>query len=307
MPPDALVDDVDANLGVLDLRQLGDRRLDGADDVALEHEVQVLDAALLQVGEEGLQRDAALDALRELLGTEALRAELREVTGLALVLDDAADLSSGRRVIEAEDLDRVARTGVLQLLAPIVVERAHLAPSVAGDHRVAHTQRAAMDEHRRDRATADVEARLDDRARGLRRRVRGQLELGVGDEQDLLEQDVEVELLLRRDLCELRRAAPLLGLQALGRELALDLVDVRVRQVDLVDGDHDRHAGRTRVGDGLLRLRHHAVVGSDDEHRDVGHLGAAGAHGGERLVARRVEEGDLAPVRARPGTRRCAA
>ena len=273
-----------------------DRRLDGARDVALEHEVEVLDAALLQGGEEGLQRDAALDALRELLGAEALRAKLREMTGLALVLDDAADLSGGRRVVEAEDLDRVARTGVLELLAPIVVERAHLAPGVAGDHRVAHPQRAAVDEHRRDRAAADVEARLDDRARGLRLRVRGQLELGVGDEQDLLEQHVEVELLLRRHVRELRRAAPLLRLQALGRELALDLVDVRVRQVDLVDGDDDRHAGRARVGDGLLRLRHHAVVGRDDEHGDVGHLGAAGAHGGERLVARRVEEGDLAPV-----------
>ena len=44
--------------------------------------------------------------------------------------------------------------------------------------------------------------------------------------------------------------------------------------------------------DRLARLRHDAVVGGDDEHRDVGDLRAAGAHGGERLVARRVEEGD---------------
>ena len=48
--------------------------------------------------------------------------------------------------------------------------------------------------------------------------------------------------------------------------------------------------------DRLLRLRHDAVVGGDDEHRDVGHLRAAGAHGGERLVARRVEEGQLPAV-----------
>ena len=44
----------------------------------------------------------------------------------------------------------------------------------------------------------------------------------------------------------------------------------------------------------LLRLRHDTVVGCDDEHGDVGHLRAAGAHGGERLVARRVEERDEA-------------
>ena len=44
--------------------------------------------------------------------------------------------------------------------------------------------------------------------------------------------------------------------------------------------------------DRFLGLRHHAVVGGHHEHRDVGHLRAAGAHGGEGLVARRVEERD---------------
>ena len=44
------------------------------------------------------------------------------------------------------------------------------------------------------------------------------------------------------------------------------------------------------------RLRHDAVVGGDDQDDDVRHLGAARAHGGERLVARRVEEGDLPPA-----------
>ena len=50
-------------------------------------------------------------------------------------------------------------------------------------------------------------------------RVRLQVELGVGDEQDLLEQVVEALALLRRDPRDLRRPAPLLGLQPLGREL----------------------------------------------------------------------------------------
>ncbi len=116
----------------------------------------------------------------------------------------------------------VARLRLLDLLAAEVVERAHLAPGVAGDDRVADAERAALDEHRRDRAAADVEARLDDRPRGLGLRVRLQLELGVGDEQHLLEQVVEVLLLLRGDLRELRRAAPLLRLEALGGELLAD-------------------------------------------------------------------------------------
>ena len=54
--------------------------------------------------------------------------------------------------------------------------------------------------------------------------------------------------------------------------------------------------GGAGVVDGLDRLRHDAVVGRDHQHDDVGHLGAAGAHGGERLVAGRVEEGDAPAV-----------
>ena len=104
------------------------------------------------------------------------------------------------------------------------------------------------------------------------------------------------ELLLRGHLGELGRPAPLLRLQPLGRELGADAVEVRVRDVDLVDRDDDRHLGCARVRDRLARLRHDAVVGGDDEDRDVGDLRAAGAHGGERLVARRVEERDLAAV-----------
>ena len=68
-------------------------------------------------------------------------------------------------------------------------------------------------------------------------------------------------------------------------------------QVDLVDRDDQRHAGVPGVRDRLDRLRHDLVVGRDDQHDDVGDLRAAGAHGGERLVARRVEEGDRLAAR----------
>ncbi len=43
----------------------------------------------------------------------------------------------------------------------------------------------------------------------------------------------------------------------------------------------------------LDRLRLHAVVGGDHQHHDVGHLCTSGTHGGERLVTRGVDEGDL--------------
>ena len=66
--------------------------------------------------------------------------------------------------------------------------------------------------------------------------------------------------------------------------------------IHLVDGDDDRHARRLGVLDGFDGLRHDAVVGRHDQHGDVGRLRAAGAHGGERLVARGIEEGDLLAV-----------
>ena len=53
---------------------------------------------------------------------------------------------------------------------------------------------------------------------------------------------------------------------------------IGVVAVDLVDRDDDRHVGRPGVVDRLDGLGHHAVVGRDDEHDDVGDLGPAGAH-----------------------------
>ena len=297
IPPTPWWMTVDAHLGVLDLRELRDRRLDRADDVALEDEVEVLDRALLHRGEEVLERRRrGSSAARAARGAGARRATARAGAPARSFSTTRPSSPAGGGWSKPRISTGSPGFASLQLLAAVVVERAHLAPRVAGDDRVADVQRAAVDEHRRDGAAADVEARLDDRAGRLGLRVRLQLELGVGDEQHPLEQVVEVLLLLRGDLGELRRAAPLLRLQALGRELGLDAVGVRVGQVDLVHGDDDRHLGRARVRDRLARLRHDAVVGGDDEHGDVRDLRAAGAHGGERLVARRVEEGDLPAV-----------
>ena len=97
---------------------------------------------------------------------------------------------------------------------------------------------------------------------------------------------------LGRDVDEHRVAAPLLRLEAELGHLRAHAVGLRAFLVDLVDRDDDRHVGRLRVVDGLAGLRAHAVVGGDHDHGDVRRLGAAGTHGGERLVARGVQERD---------------
>ena len=83
-------------------------------------------------------------------------------------------------------------------------------------------------------------------------------------------------------------------------------VGIGRRLVDLVDRDDDRHARRARVIDRFDRLRHDAVIGGHHQHDDVGGLGAARAHGGEGLVARRIDEGDEAVGGLRPDRRRYA-
>ena len=120
--------------------------------------------------------------------------------------------------------------------------------------------------------------------------------LEVGDEQDHLDQLVEAQAGLGRDGHERHVAAVLLDDDAGLGQLGLDPVGVGVRLVDLVERDDDRHLGRLGVADRLERLGHDAVVGRDHDDRDVGHPGAAGAHRGERLVARRVEEDDALAV-----------
>src|SRR5436309_13081862 len=108
---------------MLDLLQLRDGGLYRADHVALDDEVQVLDGALLELRVELLERDAALGLHRRaLLDPQPLAALLGEVARLALGVDDARDLAGGRRLVEAEDLDRVARLRVLHALALVVVE-----------------------------------------------------------------------------------------------------------------------------------------------------------------------------------------
>ena len=153
-------------------------------------------------------------------------------------------------------------------------------------------QRAAVDEDGRHGPAPDIEARLDHDTRRLSSGICAQIELGVRDEQDLLEEITEVFVLFRGDGRELRGTTPVLGLEPFRCQLALHAIDVRVGHVHLVDRDDDRHLGRACMRDRFLRLRHDAVVGRDDEHGDVRHLRAAGPHRGESLVARRVEERD---------------
>ena len=233
--------------------------------------------------------------LGELLGAQPVGAPVGQHAGRLLVLDHAAELAGVGQRVEADDLDRRRRAGRLDRLAAEVAHGAHAAGGLAGDDGVADVDGAAADEHGRHHAAAEVDLRLDDVAAG--RRVGVGLQVGhVGHEQEHVEEVVQADALLGAGLDEDGVAAPLLGHDAVLGELLLDLLDVGVGLVDLVDDDDHRHPGRLGVVDGLDGLRHDAVVGGHHDGGDVGHLGAAGAHGRESLVARRVDERDRLAV-----------
>src|SRR4029453_16036460 len=152
----------------------------------------------------------------------------------------------------------------------------------------------------RHRAGALVQVGLDDRALGAPVGVGLEVQLDVGHQQDGLDQGVEVLLGLGRHVDELGLAAVLLGHQVVLGQLLADLGRVGVLLVDLVDRHHDGHPGRLGVVDRLHGLGHDPVVGGDHQHGDVGDGRAPGPHGGERLVARGVDEGHQPAVGARP-------
>ena len=153
-------------------------------------------------------------------------------------------------------------------------------------------QRAALNEGGANGAAAALELGLDDDA--FRRTVGVRLELKhLGLQRDGLEQPVEAGLLQGRDLDLERIATEALHHDLVAEQFGAHALRVGALLVDLVDGDDHRHLRRLGVIDGLNRLRLDAVVGGNHQHDDIRHLGASLAHGGERLVAWRVDEGDL--------------
>ena len=94
-----------------------------------------------------------------------MAALLGQVARGLFVLDDAEFQPRLRHAVQAEDLHRDRRAGLLEALALLVDERAHPAVILAADDDVAHAQRAFAHQHRRRRA-ARLQAGFDDVAFG---------------------------------------------------------------------------------------------------------------------------------------------
>src|SRR4051794_5827231 len=289
---DTAVDDPQRHLVAdLDPDQRVFQRLDRTGHVALEDQQQLLGLTLLHRGHEVLEGTAgATLGVGGRTGTGFTL--LGDLPGHPVVLDHQELVARTWYGGQTEHQDRTRRGRLVDAVAVLVEHGPDPAVRPTDHHRVADPQRSALHQHGRPRTTALVQVRLDRDALGRHVGVGPQVQRRVRGQHHGLEQPVDVDPGLRRDVDEHRVAAVLLRHQAVLGQLTAHLGRVRARHVDLVHRDHDRDVRRPGVVQCLDRLRHHAVVGRDHQDDDVGGLRTTSTHGGERLVTRGVDEGD---------------
>ena len=154
---------------------------------------------------------------------------------------------------------------------------------------------AVLHQNGGDGALALVQTSLDNSALGTAVGVGLQLH-DLSFQSDALQQVVDAHAGQSRDRDAGNVAAPVLGDDAVLGQALHHALGVGGGLIHLVHGHDELDVGGLGVVDGLDRLGHDAVIGGDDQNCNIGHVGTAGAHGGERLVARGIQEGDEAVV-----------
>ena len=283
------VDDPDVDLLVAQLLQRDLDGLGGALNIGLDDDVQVLHLALLDLAEQVVQTDLLHRAVHGVL--LLLLALLGQLAGHALVGDHIEVVTGLGHLGHTDDLHGHGGTGVLQLSAAEVGHGTDAAHGGAGDQDIALMQGAVLNQQGGHRAAALLQPGLDDRALGGAVGVGLQL-AHLGGQHHHLQQVVDAVAGLGGDLADNGVAAPLLGHQTVLGQLLHDAVGVGTGLIHLVDGDNDRNFGGLGVVDGLNGLGHDAVIGGHDQNGQIGDHRAAGAHGGEGLMAGGVQEGD---------------
>src|SRR5690625_5867482 len=91
-------------------------------------------------------------------------------------------------------------------------------------------------------------------------------------------------------------AAVLLNNYVVLSELLFDPVGTGTLFVNLVDCHNARNTSCLGVVDRRNGLRHHRVIGSDDQNDNVRSLGTPASHGGKRFVTGGIQEGDLSAI-----------
>ena len=278
----------DTHLVVADLFQRLNDGLGRALHVGFDHHGQFGDVLVgFRLGQHLVQRDRGTGSSALVLG--GLLAVVRDLAGLRFGFHHVQHVAGSRSAVQTQNLDRNRGAGLIDALALVVDQRAHLAPLFADDEDVATTQGTVLHQNRRDRATAHVQLGLDHRA--LRRTIR----VGAQFKDFRLQGDGFQKLVqtlagLGRNLDVLHVARHGLNDHLVLQQRSADFLRIGGRLVDLVDRNDHRHLGGLGVIDCLDRLRHHGVIGRNHQHDDIRHLRTTGPHRGKRGVAGRIQE-----------------
>ncbi|CEE73405.1 membrane hypothetical protein [Xanthomonas citri pv. citri] len=284
------VDHVDADVLVGQRHQRLLERFHRALHVGLDHQVQHLLAfALAHLGQDVFHAVGRRGNQTRLAALGF--ALLRHVLGQTLVVDDHEVVASFRHAGQTQDLHRNRRARRGRLMAGFVEQRTHATVLDAAHQIVATLQRTLLHQHRRNRAAALVQRGFDDGTAGAA--LGHGLEFQhFGLQRNRVQQRVHAGTELGRHFDELGVATEFFGHHVFGQQLVLDPQRIRAGLVDLVDRHDQRHACRLGMRNRFLGLRHHAIVGGNHQHHDVGDLGATGTHRGKRGMAGRIQEAD---------------
>ena len=261
--------------------------------VRLDNQVQGQLLALLNGGKQVLHGHLGHGGFPGRL--ELLPALVRHLTAELVVAHGNDLVARGGHVIKAHDLHRRGGTRGFHALATVVDHSPHTAGGQAGDDVVAHVQGTVLHQHGGQGTAGFIQLGLDNDATAQPVGIGAQLH-HVRLQEDHFQQLIHAHAGLGADGHHDGLAAPVLAHHVVLGELLLDLVGIGAFLVHFVDGNNDGHLGGLGMVDGLNGLGHHAVVGGHHQHGDVRSLGAPGAHGGKRLMAGRIQEGDGAAV-----------
>src|SRR5712692_8544731 len=285
---DTGADDFQLDLVRRELRQQFAQHFRRALHIGLDDDGQFLDLAGLELFVELVERDARAAGPGH-GGVALLRlAVLNDVPRLGFIGHLEVITGLGH-ALQAQHFHRRGRRRFLDGPALVVKHGADFAEHRSANKKVAGAQRAVLHQHGSYGPAPPVHARLE-HGSGRRRLGIGFQLAQIGDEQDHFQELIQIFLLLRGDFDHHRISAPLFRRQTSIGKLALDTLRLRFRLVNFIDGHDDGDAGGFGVVNGLLRLRHHAVVGRNHKNDNVGDLCAARAHPRESLVARRIHE-----------------
>ncbi len=285
-----LVHHPDLHLFGVQFHELVGQSFHGAGHVALDDYRQFLQVAGGHQLGQVVQVDDLLGPDQLLLALEAAPLGC-QFPRLAFALQHVETISGLRNVVGAENLAGLARLDLRQGLPALAQNGAHLAVGHAHQESVPHLEGPLVDKNGEHHAAARLLLGLDHGPAG------GALGTGLqfqhlGLQVNHVQKMIDADALLRGDGRAKILPAEFLDGDAVLQQFLLDPIGLGIGQIDLVHRHDQGHSGGLGMADRFHRLGHDTVIGRHDENHDVGDLGATGAHGRERRMARRVEEGD---------------